>query len=49
MNSFVLSAATLWKRELVRFWRQKSRVLGVVASPLYYAWLMGILRDAEWV
>jgi len=22
---------------------------GVVASPLYYAWLMGILRDAEWV
>jgi ABC-2 type transport system permease protein len=39
MNSFVLSAATLWQRELVRFWRQKSRVLGVVASPLVF-WLV---------
>jgi len=33
-----LPAATLWQRELVRFWRQKSRVLGVVASPLIF-WL----------
>src|SRR3954468_11859941 len=39
MNSFVLSAATLWQRELVRFWRQKSRVMGVVASPLVF-WLV---------
>jgi ABC-2 type transport system permease protein len=39
MNSFTLSAATLWQRELVRFWRQKSRVLGVVASPLIF-WLV---------
>jgi ABC-2 type transport system permease protein len=39
MNSFVLSAATLWQRELIRFWRQKSRVLGVVASPLVF-WLV---------
>jgi ABC-2 type transport system permease protein len=39
MNSFFLSAATLWQRELVRFWRQKSRVLGVVASPLVF-WLI---------
>ena len=31
MNSFLLPAATLWQRELIRFWRQKSRVLGVVA------------------
>ena len=23
MNSFFLPAATLWQRELVRFWRQK--------------------------
>ena len=41
MNSFVLPAATLWQRELVRFWRQKSRVLGVVASPLVFWLLMG--------
>jgi len=39
MNSFVLPAATLWQRELVRFWRQKSRVMGVVASPLVF-WLV---------
>ena len=41
MNSFVLPAATLWQRELVRFWRQKSRVLGVVASPLIFWLLIG--------
>ena len=39
MSSFVLPAATLWQRELVRFWRQKSRILGVVASPLIF-WLV---------
>jgi ABC-2 type transport system permease protein len=39
LNSFLLPAATLWQRELVRFWRQKSRVLGVVASPLVF-WLI---------
>ena len=41
MNNFLLPAATLWQRELVRFWRQKSRVLGVVASPLVFWLLMG--------
>ena len=41
MSSFFLPAATLWQRELVRFWRQKSRVLGVVASPLVFWLLMG--------
>jgi ABC-2 type transport system permease protein len=38
LSSFILPAATLWQRELVRFWRQKSRVMGVVASPLVF-WL----------
>src|SRR5579871_6787624 len=41
LNSFWLPAATLWQRELVRFWRQKSRVLGVVASPLVFWLLIG--------
>ncbi len=41
MNSFLLPAATLWQRELVRFWRQKSRVLSVVASPLIFWLLIG--------
>ena len=39
MSSFFLPAVTLWERELVRFWRQKSRVMGVVASPLVF-WLV---------
>src|SRR5579864_2786076 len=41
MSSFFLPAITLWQRELVRFWRQKSRVLGVVASPLVFWLLIG--------
>ena len=37
--SFWLPVQTLWWRELVRFWRTKARVLGVVASPLIF-WLV---------
>jgi ABC-2 type transport system permease protein len=39
LNSFALPAITLWQRELIRFWRTKSRVIGVVASPLVF-WLI---------
>jgi len=42
MSSFILPAATLWQRELVRFWRQKSRVMGVVASPLVFWLVIGL-------
>jgi len=41
LSSFWLPVATLWQRELIRFWRQKSRVLGVVASPLVFWLLIG--------
>jgi ABC-2 type transport system permease protein len=41
LNNFFLPAATLWQRELVRFWRQKSRLLGVIASPLVIWLLIG--------
>jgi ABC-2 type transport system permease protein len=41
LSNFWLPAATLWQRELIRFWRQKSRVLGVVASPLVFWLLIG--------
>ncbi|MBZ5578989.1 MAG: ABC transporter permease [Acidobacteriia bacterium] len=41
MSSFFLPAATLWQRELIRFWRQKSRLLGVIASPLVIWLLIG--------
>ncbi len=46
MSSFFLPAMTLWQRELVRFWRQKSRVLGVVASPLMIWLLIGYGSDS---
>src|SRR5690349_24253003 len=39
LNSYALPAMTLWQRELVRFWRTKTRVIGVVASPLVF-WLI---------
>jgi ABC-2 type transport system permease protein len=34
-----LPAYTLWWREIVRFYRQRSRVVGVIASPLLF-WLV---------
>lgn len=36
---FWLPMLTLWKRELVRFWREKARVFGFVGSPLIF-WLV---------
>jgi ABC-2 type transport system permease protein len=39
MRIFRLSIFTLWQRELIRFWREKSRVLGFVGSPLIF-WLV---------
>lgn len=34
-----LPAATLWWRELVRFYRQRARVVGVIGSPIVF-WLI---------
>jgi ABC-2 type transport system permease protein len=39
MSTLLLPAYTLWQRELVRFYRQRSRVVGVIASPLLF-WLV---------
>ena len=36
-----LPAFTLWWRELVRFYRQRSRVIGVIASPLVFWFALG--------
>jgi ABC-2 type transport system permease protein len=36
-----LPAFTLWWREIVRFYRQKSRVIGVLASPLLFWVVIG--------
>src|SRR5256884_1761863 len=38
-NELLLPAFTLWWRELVRFYRQRTRVIGVIASPLVF-WLV---------
>ncbi|HYL11542.1 MAG TPA: ABC transporter permease [Terriglobales bacterium] len=35
----LLPAFSLWWREIIRFYRQKSRVVGVIASPLVF-WLV---------
>jgi ABC-2 type transport system permease protein len=37
----VLPAFTLWWREIVRFYRQKGRVVGVLASPLVFWAVLG--------
>jgi|SRR5512140_3644279 len=38
-GGLLLAAATLWWRELIRFYRQPARVVGVVASPLLF-WIV---------
>lgn len=37
--SIPLAVYSMWRREVVRFWRQKSRVFGALATPLLF-WLM---------
>jgi len=38
-DELLLPAFTLWWREVVRFYRQRSRVVGVIASPVVF-WLV---------
>jgi ABC-2 type transport system permease protein len=38
-SAVLLPAFTLWWREIVHFYRQRSRVIGVIASPLLF-WLV---------
>ena len=40
-NHFILPALTLSRRELVRFIRQRSRMIGVIGSPLVFWFLIG--------
>lgn len=39
--NFFLPALSLCRRELVRFYRQRSRVIGVIGSPLVFWFLIG--------
>ena len=38
-DGILLPAFTLWWREIVRFYRQRARVVGVIASPLLF-WIV---------
>ena len=40
-RGLMLPAFTLWWRELVRFYRQRARVVGVIASPLLFWVVIG--------
>ena len=40
-SGVILPAFTLWYREVVRFYRQKSRVIGVIASPFLFWVVIG--------
>ena len=39
--SFLLPMLSLWRREMVRFARQRSRVIGMVATPLLFWFAIG--------
>ena len=41
-NYFVLPAYTLWWREMVRFFRQRDRVIGALGTPLVFWLLLGL-------
>ena len=41
MSLFLLSAGTLWQREIVRFLRQRSRIVGALGQPILFWLLLG--------
>lgn len=38
---FLLPTATLWQREVVRFYRQRNRIIGALLSPLVFWFVIG--------
>jgi ABC-2 type transport system permease protein len=41
MRNALLASYTLWLREIVRFYRQRSRIVGALGSPLVFWFLIG--------
>ncbi len=39
--TFLLASGTLWQREIVRFFRQRSRVIGALGPPILFWFLIG--------
>src|SRR5204862_5116384 len=40
-KQFYLGASVLWRREMVRFFRQRSRIVGALGTPLIFWLLIG--------
>jgi ABC-2 type transport system permease protein len=40
-GSLVLATTSLWRREMVRFFRQRSRVIGAFAQPVFFWFVIG--------
>ena len=38
---FLFPALTLWQREIVRFYRQRNRIIGALLSPLVFWFIIG--------
>ncbi len=41
MNEIVFPAYSLWMRELIRFFRQRTRMIGVIGSPILFWFFIG--------
>src|SRR5205085_9839933 len=40
-GSFLLSSSVFWRREIVRFLRQRSRIVGALGTPVIFWLLLG--------
>lgn len=41
MRSFLMGAYTIWLRDLLRFWRDKARIIGSIVQPILYLFILG--------
>jgi len=41
VNRALQTVYTMWLREMLRFWRSKSRIIGSIASPLFFLVFLG--------
>lgn len=39
--SFLMGAYTIWLRDLLRFWRDKARIIGSIVQPILYLFILG--------
>lgn len=48
-GSLVLASLSLWQREMVRFFRQRNRVIGALATPLMFWLVLGMGLDRSFM